>query len=292
VIQPQLWHWLVLFGAAAVAGAVNSVAGGGTLLTFPTLLWLGVPAKIANATSTVALWPGALSSLWGYRSEMGGSRAWLIRFGSVSLAGGLLGARLLLRTRSDVFEALVPYLILLASFLFLAQEPISRWLRRRQSTVGSRQAGKLYSAAAGTSSPATDLADAAPITSSHHHIITSSHLALGLLFQFAVAVYGGYFGAGIGILMLAALGLMGMDQIHRMNGVKNFAALCINGVAAATFIAGGAVDWRLALLMAVGAILGGYAGAGSARRLGARTVRRLIIAIGLGIGLSMLLHTH
>jgi len=109
----------------------------------------------------------------------------------------------------------------------------------------------------------------------------------GLLFQFGVAVYGGFFGAGIGILMLAALGLMGMDQIHRMNGIKNFAAGCINGVAAATFIAGGAVNWPLALVMAAGSILGGYSGAGAARRLGAKTVRRLIIAIGFGISLSM-----
>src|SRR5438445_2319668 len=271
-LHPPIWHTALLFAAAAVAGAVNSVAGGGTLLTFPTLIWLGVPAKIANATSTVALWPGALSSLWGYRSEMAGSRAWLIRFGTVSLAGGLLGARLLLRTRSEVFEALVPYLILMASLLFLAQEPISRWLRRRQASGVRRQAsgvrrqtGEDLAMAVGTGPPRDDPAAARPIRSSGHHPIRSSHLAVGLLFQFAVAVYGGYFGAGIGILMLAALGLMGMDQIHRMNGVKNFAALCINGVAAATFIAGGAVEWPLALLMAAGAILGGYAGAGTAR---------------------------
>jgi len=129
VVQPPIWHAVLLFGAATVAGAVNSVAGGGTLLTFPTLLWFGVPAKFANATSTVALWPGSLSSLWGYRSEMGGSRPWLIQFGAVSLAGGLLGARLLLRTRSDVFEALVPYLILTASFLFGGRERFPRWPR-------------------------------------------------------------------------------------------------------------------------------------------------------------------
>jgi uncharacterized protein len=275
-----------------VAGAVNSVAGGGTLLTFPTLIALGVSAKVANATSTVALWPGALSSLWGYRSEMSGSRPWLIRFGLVSLAGGLLGAKLLLSTRASLFEALVPYLILFASVLFMVQEPISRWLRSRRPSVASRQSpvanrrtGKGDDTRTGALASDTGSADSAGAP----HSIRSSHLAAGLFFQFAVAVYGGYFGAGIGILMLAALGLMGMDQIHRMNGVKNFAAMCINGVAAATFIAGGLVSWPLALLMAVGAILGGYGGAGTARRLGPRIVRRLIIAIGLGIGLSMLL---
>ena len=110
------------------------MAGGGTLLTFPTLLWLGVPAKVANATSTVALWPGTLSSLWGYRREMEGSRDWLIRFGTVSLIGGLVGARLLLSTRPELFERLVPYLILFASLLFMVQEPISRWTRSRPSS--------------------------------------------------------------------------------------------------------------------------------------------------------------
>lgn len=262
-INTQIWHLCVLFAAAFVAGAVNSVAGGGTLLTFPTLLWLGVPAKIANATSTVALWPGTLSSLWGYRSEMEGSGPWLLRFGSISLVGGLIGANLLLGTRPGVFEALVPYLILLASLLFMAQEPISRWLRARRAESAKPHGGH---------PPA------------HPH----ARLA-GLAFQFAVAVYGGYFGAGIGILMLAALGLMGMDQIHRMNGIKSFAALCINGVAAATFILGGAVNWPLAALMAVASILGGLGGAGAARRLGPKHVRQLVILIGLSIGLSMLL---
>jgi uncharacterized membrane protein YfcA len=278
---------------------VNSVAGGGTLLTFPTLIALGVSAKVANATSTMALWPGALSSLWGYRDEMRGSSPWLRRFGCSSLAGGLVGAQLLVNTKSGVFEALVPYLILFASLLFMIQEPISRWLRSRQSTVDSRQTGKVEGPKTGPAASIAaipDLADAPQVIRSSGRVpaervmvITSSHLAAGLLFQFAVAVYGGYFGAGIGILMLAALGLMGMDKIHQMNGVKNFAAMCINGVAAATFIAGGLVSWPLALLMAVGAILGGYGGAGTARRLGPKIVRRLIIAIGLSIGLSMLL---
>jgi uncharacterized membrane protein YfcA len=245
------------------------VAGGGTLLTFPTLLWFGVPAKVANATSTVALWPGSLSSLWGYRDEMTGSGPWLARFGAVSLAGGLVGAQLMLRTSPGLFAALVPYLILLASLLFMAQEPISRWLRSRRSAAR------------------IDLS--AGFGGSNVH---GGSWLPGLAFQFGIAVYGGYFGAGIGILMLAALGLMGLDNIHRMNGVKNFAGLCINGVAAATFILGGAVNWPLALLMATGSVLGGYGGSGAARRLGPRVVRRLVIAIGLTIGLSMLLRGH
>jgi uncharacterized membrane protein YfcA len=277
-IHPTIAHYLLLFAAATTAGAVNSVAGGGTLLTFPTLIGLGVPPKIANATSTVALWPASLSSLWGYRREMEGSRDWLIRFGAVSLAGGLVGARLLLSTRPALFDHMVPYLILFASLLFMVQEPISRWLRaRRRSAVSQPASGETTPAKPG------------PLTPSPAHSLTRSHIITGLLFQFGVAVYGGFFGAGIGILMLAALGLMGMEQIHRMNGIKNFAAGCINGVAAATFIVGHAVNWPLALVMAAGSILGGYSGAGAARRLGPKTVRRLIIAIGFSIGLSMLL---
>jgi uncharacterized membrane protein YfcA len=269
IIHSYPWSSSVLlFCAAFVAGAVNSVAGGGTLLTFPALVWLGVPEKVANATSTVALWPAALSSLWGYRSEMAGSGKWLLRFGAISLVGGLVGARLLLGTRPELFHVLVPYLILGASLLFMAQEPISRWLRRRSEQTQVNET-----------------------TVIKRHPPWRSWL-LGLLFQLGVAVYGGYFGAGIGILMLAALGLMGLDNIHRMNGVKNFAAMCINGVAAATFIAGGAVRWPLALLMIAGSILGGYGGANAARRLGPKVVRRLVIAIGLTIGLSMLLRGH
>ncbi len=180
--------------------------------------------------------------------------------------GGYIGARLLLHTQPGVFKALVPYLILGASLLFMAQEPISRWLRSR--------------------------AQVTPTASKQEPAQPSKRWRawlLGLLFQLGVAIYGGYFGAGIGILMLAALGLMGMDQIHRMNGIKNVGAMCINGVAAITFILGGIVDWRFALLMAAGGILGGYGGASTARLLGPKVVRRLIIAIGISISLSMLL---
>jgi uncharacterized protein len=256
-----LWQLALLFVAAFLAGVVNSVAGGGILMVFPTLMGLGVPAVTANATSTVALVPAALSSMWGYRQEVAGSGTWLARFGVVSLLGGFVGARLLLGTRTAVFEALVPYLILGASLLFMAQEPISRWLRARRLAGGGE-----------------------------HPAQHRGTWVYGLLFQFAVAVYGGYFGAGIGILMLAALGLMGMDQIHRMNGVKNFGAACINGIAATAFLFGGAVNIPLALLMSAGSILGGYSGARTARRLGPTIVRRLVVIIGLGISLKMLLH--
>src|SRR5690606_33898929 len=168
--------------AAAAGGAVNSIAGGGTLLTFPALIGLGVPALTANATSTVALWPGAVGSMLGYLGELRGARAWAIRFAIPSLAGGLAGALLLLVTPAERFDALVPWLVLGATGLFLVQRPAMGWLREH---APSRRSGDL-----GHASPDPALAPPS---------------ATALAYQFAVGVYGGYFGAGIGILMLAAL---------------------------------------------------------------------------------------
>ncbi len=262
-------HALVLFGAAAIAGAVNSVAGGGTLLTFPALLWVGQLEKIANATSTVALWPGQLSSLLGYRKEIGENRDAIVRLAIPSLLGGIVGAQLLLRTPPRVFANLVPYLILMATLLFMAQEPLARWQRSRsdKADTGSGVRGEDH----------------------NRDPVSAAGWAGVMAFQFCVAIYGGYFGAGIGILMLAALGLMGFTNIHRMNGLKNMNGLCINAVAAITFIANGLVQWPVALWMALGAIFGGYSGTGIARRIGQKNVRRIIILIGFSLTLSLLI---
>ena len=251
------FHLSLLFVTALIAGAINSVAGGGTLLTFPALLAAGVPSVAANATSTVALVPGSISAYWGYRGEMGRSRHALARLALPSLLGGALGAWLAVKAGNALFDHLVPWLIFSATFLFLAQEPVRRWLDGRRHSPGAESGG----------------------------LPGESHFGPGaLLFQFFVAVYGGFFGAGIGILMLAALGFLGQTNIHRMNGLKNFAAICINGVGAATFILFGRVHWPLALLMATGAIIGGFGGAGLARRVGQTNVRRLVVAIGLLFG--------
>ena len=232
--------------AAAAAGAVNAIAGGGTLLTFPAIVGLGVTPLVANATSTVALWPGSLGSMWGYRHELTGARRWVIGFTAPSLTGGTLGAWLLLHTPPAAFDRIVPFLVLGATLLFLVQGPLLRRLR--------------------PSAPATT--EPAP---------RWSFLAA----QFLVAVYGGYFGAGIGILMLAVLGFMGLTNIHRMNGLKNWGALCINAVAVVMFAGGGIVHWPIALTMAVGGMLGGYAGSRLAQRVGQQVVRHAIVAIGL-----------
>ena len=240
--------------AAAAAGAVNAMAGGGTLLTFPTIVGLGVTPLVANATSTVALWPGSLGSMWGYRHELTGARRWVIGFTAPSLAGGAFGAWLLLHTPPAAFDRIVPFLVLGATVLFLVRGPLLRGLR-----PGSLPAGA--SAAVTTPEPAPRW----------------SFLAA----QFLVAVYGGYFGAGIGILMLAVLGFMGLSNIHQMNGLKNWGALCINAVAVVMFAAGGIVHWPIALTMAVGGMLGGYAGSRLAQRIGQQSVRHAIVAIGL-----------
>lgn len=244
--------------AAAVGGAINSIAGGGTLVTFPALVGLGIPPVVANATSTVALWPGALGSMWGYRSALAGARGWAIRFAVPSVAGGLAGALLLLRTPGERFNQIVPWLVLGATLLFASQRPLMARLRSR-----------------GMDQPAPDPADRAPTP------------AL-MLFQFLVGVYGGYFGAGIGILMLAALGFMGFTNIHRMNGLKNWGGLCMNLVAAGTFAVSGIVDWPVGIAMAGGAILGGYGGSRLAQRVDQEVVRRLVIGIGAVAGAWML----
>lgn len=274
--------YLILFGAAALGGAVNSVAGGGTLLTFPALLWAGFPALIANATSTVALWPGQLGSLWGYRQEIGRSQRIIVFLAVPSFLGGFVGAKLLLRTSPDTFEHLVPFLILLATLLFMAQEPFARYQRAR-----AERAAQEAETAGESAEAATDVSVEA--ITHEKSLWKALQKWWGVaVFQFLVAIYGGYFGAGIGILMLAALGFMGFTNIHRMNGLKNINGMCINAVAASMFVLNRIVDWRIAGLMAAGAIVGGYCGAGTARRIGQRNVRRIVIFIGFALSLSLL----
>jgi uncharacterized protein len=239
---------------------MNAVAGGGTLVTFPALVALGVPPITANATSTVALWPGTMTSMWGYRAELRGARRWAIAFAVPSLLGGVIGALLLLVTPEKRFEQIVPWLILGATALFMLQAPLLRRLREAspQRSVALPD---------GTLRP-----PATPF----------------LLYQFLVGVYGGYFGAGAGILMLAALGLMGLTNIHQMNGLKNWGGGVMNLVAVAVFTVSGIVNWPVALAMAVGATIGGVGGSLLAQRVGQVWVRRAIVIIGLGSGLAML----
>jgi uncharacterized protein len=269
--------------AAAAGGAVNAIAGGGTLITFPTLLALGIPPIVANATSSVALWPGTVGSMWGYRRELEGARSWAVRFAIPSLGGGGLGAFLLLRTSSERFSKLVPFLVLGATALFILQGPLLAWLRARKARAAGVASPRGVTASRGSSGfpevpPASD--SAAPLDPPAFSL---------LVYQFAVSIYGGYFGAGMGILMLAALGFMGLVNIHQMNGLKNWGGTCINLIAVAIFAASGVVSWPIAIVMAIGAAIGGYVGSGLAQRVAQPTVRRLIIGIGLASGIWLLL---
>jgi uncharacterized protein len=248
---------LTLIAAAAfVAGVINSMAGGGTLISFPTMVWLGRPPIAANATNAVALWPGSLSAMFGYRDDMRRVRRWLFLLMIPSVVGGALGAILLLHTSEKTFSRIVPFLILGATLLLAAQELISRKLN---------------------------------LVAKAHEKPSAGWVVFVFTFQLLVGLYGGYFGAGMGILMLAALGLIGLTDLHEMNGLKNLLAVGINGVAAIYFTISGAVLWADAIVMALAAIAGGFAGAKLAKRLGRRFVRGAVVFIGLTMTVALFL---
>ena len=232
--------------AAFAAGAINAVAGGGTLLTFPVLTGY-VLASVANGTSTVALFPGSLASVWGYRQQLRACTHWLLWLTPPSVLGGALGALLV---EENSFKTLIPFLILLAAILFLLQ-PLAARMLKRQSAALQKPSPKM--------------------------------LAGIVIVQFFIGVYGGYFGAGIGILMLSSLSFLGLADIHQTNALKSFLAFTMNIVAAVLFIVRGLVDWRYVPAMAVAAILGGYVGARLSLLLRPIVVRWLVIAIGFSL---------
>ncbi len=242
----------LLAGVAMAAGAVNAVAGGGTLLTFPTLLFVRTPAVVANATNTLAIVLGTFGGIFGYRRQLASTRIWLRRFVPVSIAGGLGGAVLLTVTGERVFSHLVPFLLLFATLVFLAQGTFRRF--------AGLDAG-------GASGPHP-----------HARVVWAA-----VVFQFFVALYGGYFGAGIGILMLASLAFIGLTDIHEMNALKTVLGSLINLVAALYFIHAGLIDWPKAGVMTVGALAGYFLGAHYAQRIPQNRVRQLITAIGFAI---------
>ncbi len=246
--SPVWLQYLILCLCAAAAGGVNAVAGGGTLLTFPSLMqFLGPTAAVmANATSTVALFPASLSSIYAYRDDLRPLRHWITLLAAPSLLGGLVGALLLTRLPKEWFAAAVPWLIFTAALLFALQPLIARWI--------------------GIGKP--------------HEVPKTGALAAIMAFQFCVAIYGGYFGAGIGILMLSALAMIGLTDIHAMNGLKAVLGSLINGVAVAIFIWDGQVHWTLAAMMCLSSSLGAYGTARIARKLNRNVIRWCVIAIG------------
>jgi uncharacterized membrane protein YfcA len=246
-------HIALLVLAAFVGGALNAIAGGGSFLTFPALVFTGVPSVIANATNTVALFPGSFASAFSYRHGLakleGISLPTLVL---VSIAGGTLGAIILLKTPETTFVALTPWLLLFATVMFAASKRLGAALRHR------------------------------------------IHFSFGTLLatQFVIAIYGGYFGGGIGILMLAALAAFGMTDMTAMNGIKTILAGCLNGVAVVVFVVAGKVYWQQAAIMMAAAIAGGYTGAHYAQKMKASVLRGIVIFTGVTMTVYFFYHAY
>lgn len=245
-----LHHGLFLFSAALIAGALNSVAGGGGFIAFPALVYTRMDAIAANATNTAALWPGTVASTAAYRGQFGGEvRRWLMPLVVTGLLGGTFGAIVLLNTPQKTFLHLVPWFLLIGTLLFAFSQQITGWLRARTGHLGDSRVGVLGAA----------------------------------LIQLLIATYIGYFGAGAGILMMAVFALMGVQNIHALNGLKTLLASVCNGMALLTFIVAGRVMWPQAILMIIGAALGGYFGAYYAQKMNPRTVRTFAVCVGLAM---------
>jgi uncharacterized protein len=239
--------------ASFATGVINAIAGGGTLVTFPALLACGLDPITANATNTVALWPGSLAAMYALRRDLPAAMPWIRILVPSSLLGGLAGAALLLVTPSRVFAALVPFLILFATAVFAFQTQLQRWFAPNRTSE-----------------------------------VQPGWRPGFLAVQFGLGIYAGYFGAGFGIMMIAALSLLGMTSIMRMIVLRNVCAFAANGIAAVYFVAGTAVSWPHIGVLMLGQVVGGYFGARLTRRLPAAIVRRLVVGIGLTIGVWLL----
>lgn len=253
----DLLHLFGAFMAAFIAGGINSVAGGGSMISFPILIALGLPPLIANATNTMGIWPGAIGSIWGFRQELSRVPKFYMWMLVPALFGGALGAVILRYTSSGTFERVVPWLILFATGLFVIQPPVRDYLAKRR-----------------------------PASAQSNGRSTSS-VVIAVILQFLVAVYGGYFGAGMSILMLSILGLIGLTDMLEMSAMTSLLSLIINGIAAVIFAVGGLIYWPYILVMAVGSIAGGYGAAGIARKVGKVWIRRLVILVGLVMAVAM-----
>lgn len=240
--------------AAFVAGAVNAVAGGGSLISFPALLAAGYPSITANVTNTVAIWPGTVGGSLAYRPELRGQRSRIVVLGVTSVIGALLGSAILLSSSQSLFDEIVPFLILFACALLALQPRIARWVQRHRSADSS---------------------------SDHPRALIGA--------QLVAAIYGAYFGAGLGIMMLASLGIFLPDALQRLNALKGLLALIINGIAVLLFAAFGPVAWPAALLMAVTSWAGGFLGVRVARRLSGSTLRAIVLVFGVIVALKLLI---
>ncbi len=243
---------VVVVAVGLAAGTINTIVGSGSLITFPTLLALGYPPVVANVSNTVGLVPGSISGAVGYRRELVGQRGRIVRFGAASVAGGITGAFLLLALPASSFQRIVPFLILLAVVLVIVQPRVSRTLAARRS------AGEAH------------------------------ELPL-LVTVYLTGIYGGYFGAAQGVILIALLGIFLTDDIQRLNALKNVLASLVNLVAAILFIVAAHVEWPVAALLAVGSITGGQLGAIVGRRLSPLVLRGVIVLVGTVVAIRLLL---
>ncbi len=241
------WHSGWLLTASFLAGSLNAMAGGGSFLTFPALLGVGIPPIQANATNTVALWPGQFTSIAGFREDIRHNLGLVIPLGIAALIGGLAGALILLRTQQGTFMILVPWLLLIAALLFAVSGPVSRWLGRRLAQKESVRPSLVP-------------------------------LFLGMM---VVCFYIGYFGAGAGFLIISLLALFGIQKINEINALKVVSTTLANGIAVVTFVVRGQVVWQHCLLMMATAAAGGYLGARSSRQWNANLMRAIVVGIGL-----------
>ncbi len=239
----------LLFTASFVAGGLNAVAGGGSFITFPILIFTGVSPITANATNTTAMWFASLASVGAYRRDFSLDRRVLVILSITSLGGGLLGSIALLYISPDNFKKLIPYLLLLATIVFIGSEPLKRWLTSLARPAVPRPLQLFYL------------------------VVT----------QLAIAIYGGFFGAGAGILMLAALTLFGFKDMNTTNALKSFLGTCFNGAAVGLFICAGLITWPQAILMSIGGSWGGYAIARVARKIPPQTIRWFVSIVALSM---------
>jgi uncharacterized membrane protein YfcA len=257
--------WLIT--ASFIGGALNAVAGGGSFLTFPAMLGVGLGPIQANATNTVALWPGQLTSIAGYRDEVRKHKALAVRMAAAGLAGGTVGALVLLHTPAKTFLNLVPWLLLFAALIFAVSEPVMKWLTRRAAAKASPAQGK-------------------PIEEKPRN-------RWPLLMATAViCFYIGYFGAGAGFLIISLLSVFGFQDLHEMNAMKVVSTTMANGVACLLFAFSGKVEWHFCLAAMGTCALGGYLSARTAKRVNPRLLRALVVCIGLGMAAYFFWRNH
>lgn len=261
-IHAYIPYFTIAVGAF-MAGGMNAIAGGGTFFSFPALLAAGVPPVMANASNTVALWPASLISSWAYRHEFRRHGRWAVLLACISFGGGLAGGLLLLATSNAAFERLIPWLLLIATALFAFSAKVSWCVALIKGRFGANAATKRNPGSLG-----------------------------GALFQFIVAVYGGFFGAGMGILTLAALSIQGFDDMQELNALKNLTSSVNYTIAAGIFIFAGAISWQHTLVMLITALIGGHAGASLARRLPSLWLKRLVVAVGASLTVAYFLKTY